>query len=507
MRGTTGGLTVVVTCACLVLGACGDSAPVDPGFEDPASAGDSTGIASVRFTGDYALMTVLGSETRLMVRARDSTDTVVCGTFSPGCASWLLTEPFEWATDMPGVVDLREWGTGLYPNGSVRLTAVADGRAEITVSVAGTADTAVVEVEERARIAWSLTLPGSFRGAAVGVDGTIYVASSEALQALSPEGGEHWRVPMSAQGIPAISEDGTLYATGSNELYHVDTGGTVLWNTPIDGANSAPALAPDGTIYLVNGDGTLHAVDPDGRVRWTFEAPGGLGVNRSPPAIAEDGTVYFGSEDHHLYAVGPDGAELWRFETEGAVRSPSIDRDGTVYFANDRITEWSDSQGRIILADARMFALNAVGTETWSAPIAGDGWAGPAIGFDGTVYIGSMNDGDLYVFSPTGTLEGKLGAQAGHTPIVGGDGSVYRSLSAVTAIDGDGTPRWTFQPGNSASPVPAIGLDGRIYAGTHDGSINELHAFEELGAAHGGWEASPWPQDRGDRANSGRAGG
>ena len=84
MRGTTGGLTVVVTCACLVLGACGDSAPVDPHVEAPATAGDSTGIASVRFTGDYALMTVLGSETRLMVRARDSTDTVVCGTFSPG---------------------------------------------------------------------------------------------------------------------------------------------------------------------------------------------------------------------------------------------------------------------------------------------------------------------------------------------------------------------------------------------------------------------------------------
>jgi outer membrane protein assembly factor BamB len=109
------------------------------------------------------------------------------------------------------------------------------------------------------------------------------------------------------------------------------------------------------------------------------------------------------------------------------------------------------------------------------------------------------------VFAPDGSLLRKVGGGAGHTPIIAADGSIYRSLGAVGAIQGDGTHRWTFQPKNSANPPPAIGFDGTIYAGTHDGSANHLHAFTEVTGNNGGYNAAPWPQERGDRANTGRA--
>jgi hypothetical protein len=152
--GRLAGLAVV-----LALAGCGRDLEVNrPLAEEPA---DSTGVAAVTFYGDYALMTVLGSTERLTVRTRDSTGTTVCGTLSSGCASWVLKEPFHWHMDDAGIVSLQEISTSLYPNGGARLTALAEGRVEITASVADVADTAVVEVVERARIAWSVETLGA----------------------------------------------------------------------------------------------------------------------------------------------------------------------------------------------------------------------------------------------------------------------------------------------------------------------------------------------------------
>ena len=154
-----------------------------------------------------------------------------------------------------------------------------------------------------------------------------------------------------------------------------------------------------------------------------------------------------------------------------------------------------------------MFALNPDGTERWSAALEGEVWAGPAIGFDGTLYMGTYNQGGAtYVFAPDGSLLRKVPSRAIHTPIVAGDGSIYYSGGAVAAFDRDGAPKWSFRPENFAGPAPAIGFDGRIYAGASDDDyVHTLYAFEEEAANNGGYQSAPWPQERGDRANTGRA--
>src|SRR5689334_15014636 len=87
--------------------------------------------------------------------------------------------------------------------------------------------------------------------------------------------------------------------------------GTVLWT--YYGGNdiySAPALAPDGTIYLVS-DAGLCAVTNNGVVasnRWCFPA-GGL----SSPAIGSDGTIYIVGGNGDLDAINPDGSEKWAY--------------------------------------------------------------------------------------------------------------------------------------------------------------------------------------------------
>jgi hypothetical protein len=57
----------------------------------------------------------------------------------------------------------------------------------------------------------------------------------------------------------------------------------------------------------------------------------------------------------------------------------------------------------------------------------------------------------------------------------------------------------------SSGLAPAIGLDGVVYAGSDDGAHYKVHAFTELRANNGAYDRAPWPQSRGDPANTGRA--
>jgi hypothetical protein len=66
---------------------------------------------------------------------------------------------------------------------------------------------------------------------------------------------------------------------------------------------------------------------------------------------------------------------------------------------------------------------------------------------------------------------------------------------------------WSAVLEGNVAASPAIGFDSTVYAGASDdsgGPYNVL-AFVELGTNNGGYHASPWPKERGGRANTGRA--
>ena len=41
-------------------------------------------------------------------------------------------------------------------------------------------------------------------------------------------------------------------------------------------APAAPAVAPDGTIYIGNGGGFLNAINADGTLKWATKAGGSM---------------------------------------------------------------------------------------------------------------------------------------------------------------------------------------------------------------------------------------
>ncbi len=157
------------------------------------------------------------------------------------------------------------------------------------------------------------------------------------------------------------------------------------------------------------------------------------------------------------------GALEWSYTTGGAVylSSPAIGADGTVYIGS---------------TDGSLYALyptpsGTVGALKWSFTTGGAVDASPAIGADGTVYIGSNND-NVYAISPSGALTWSyptLGA-VDASPAIGADGTVYigstdGSLYALypTPSGTFGALKWSCPTGGPVNASPAIGMDGTVY--------------------------------------------
>ena len=78
------------------------------------------------------------------------------------------------------------------------------------------------------------------------------------------------------------------------------------------------------------------------------------------------------------------GTVLWEFETGDAVSSPAIGSDGTVYVGS---------------ADNKLYAINGKsGDKLWEFETGSQVNSSPAIGSDGTVYVGSW-DNKLYAIN------------------------------------------------------------------------------------------------------------
>jgi outer membrane protein assembly factor BamB len=256
---------------------------------------------------------------------------------------------------------------------------------------------------------------------AIGDDGTIYFGISHIfpdhgyITALYPNGTLKWEYPTDhvVYSSPAIGDDGIVYC-GSHDTYLYalyPNNGTLKWRYKTGHwIRTAPCIADDGTIYVVSLDYYLHAVNPDGTMKWKTDVGAG-----TSPTIGQDGTIYAGSSN--LHAINPtDGSVKWTFNAGGAMRggTPCNSVDGTIYFG----THIGDT------GNGELIAVNSDGTEKWRRSI-GAVESAPAIGEDGTVYIGS-NNGYLYAFGPldpnaplaptiTGLTSGKPGAEYEYT--------------------------------------------------------------------------------------------
>ncbi|MDP7011282.1 MAG: PQQ-binding-like beta-propeller repeat protein, partial [Verrucomicrobiota bacterium] len=260
-----------------------------------------------------------------------------------------------------------------------------------------------------------------------------------------------------------------------------------------------PAITNDGTIIGGSNGGKLVAFRPDGSEKWSFTDGDGI---RSTPAIGADGTVYVGTLKNSLVALDPaNGNVLWRYTatstgggTEG-MRSPGIAADGTIYIgstADDTLYEVDDEkylEPGLPRAGAPYFEVlltQAASDHKWRYDSTDKIWGSPAIAPDGTIYIGSDDDG-LHAVNPTdGTRKWRFdcGGKVYSSPALALDGTIYvgslesDTIWAITDSGASGTQKGKYVTGGDVRSSPAIGVDGTVYCGSND---DKLYAFTDNG--------------------------
>jgi outer membrane protein assembly factor BamB len=144
--------------------------------------------------------------------------------------------------------------------------------------------------------------------------------------------------------------------------------------------------------------------------------------------------------------------------------SPAIGSNGTIY-----IGSW----------DKNLYAINPDGTEKWSFMTGNYVWSSPAIGSDGTIYTDS-GDNKLYAINPDGTEKWSFatGSNVHSSPAIGSDGTIYVGSTdgKLYAINSDGTEKWSFAIVFNVHSSPAIGSDGTIYVGSTDGKLYAINS-------------------------------
>jgi len=355
---------------------------------------------------------------------------------------------------------------------------------------------------------------------AVAPDGTVYIANFQGnLFALRDPGqGDSlemlWRFhpanSSSLHSTPAVGRDGTVYLGFSARGTTPDQQATlyalrgpasngepqIAWKVDIGngGQTSSPMLGSDD-IYIVNGQGKLFVVMPDGTVKWTAQAGP---VLKGSPAMGYGPTVYIPSTDGKLYAVDPpasggrEGSVRWTFDfgehlgptplvtTQpapgapgggggasgiGSGASPTVAQDGTIFIGAN---------------NSNMYAIRPDGSLKWlfeaERELAGI-WTTPCLDIDerflyfgankGGVYALNTSDGSLaWRFNIYGSIYASLALDNRKTLFVG---STVGHLFALDSRNGE--PIFDYDVGQQVWSAPAILPNGSLVIGDRTGRI------------------------------------
>lgn len=153
------------------------------------------------------------------------------------------------------------------------------------------------------------------------------------------------------------------------------------------------------------------------------------------------------------------GRIAWTFNTGAEVyySTPALGSDGTIYVGNG------------LHGPGALFALSRDGKQKWKLNIDPAVYS-PTIGADGTIYVQDTTS-TLHAVRPDGTEKWRFPLAAywtlGQTsPAIASDGTVYIAGDGVYAIGEDGKQRWHFSdPADARAAIrtaPAIAADGSI---------------------------------------------
>ncbi|HEX7070066.1 MAG TPA: PQQ-binding-like beta-propeller repeat protein [Rhodothermales bacterium] len=160
----------------------------------------------------------------------------------------------------------------------------------------------------------------------------------------------------------------------------------------------------------------------------------------------------------------------WLFElTSLTYSSPAVGGDGTIYIGADR----------------RVFAVNPDGSLRWETEVGGNVISSPAIGQDGLVYVGSRDKNVYALDQRTGQIRWTFTTlrEVWSSAAIGPNGTVYIGSfdGTLYALDPrTGAVRWGVFVGGDVVSSPAVGEDGTVYFGSSNGLLSAVSATGQL---------------------------
>jgi peptide/nickel transport system permease protein len=149
-------------------------------------------------------------------------------------------------------------------------------------------------------------------------------------------------------GGPAVAADGSVYILSkTGTLHSLNSDGSVKWSAsiPANGVGT-PGLDADGNIYVSDMLGALTSFTPTGEQRWRLEVPESLEAT-SGPVIGNNNIAYY-VVIGNIRAVSTDGVLLW--DTNAFSRrvpfTPVIDPDENLVFLRNTIIDASTGEVR-----------------------------------------------------------------------------------------------------------------------------------------------------------------
>ena len=222
---------------------------------------------------------------------------------------------------------------------------------------------------------------------------------------------------------------------------------------------TSPIIDAFGTIYLSTRN-VMYAINPDQSIKWSFAYdPTGTTLSQnyySNPVVASDGNVYicaaYNTHQSCLLLIPPNASgnvTPYVFSSPnglpfgvGYYSSPCINETNTLFVGGyDRLRAFDISTQSFIWSGKYYHTYNPGISATTENPK-----TSPAIGLDGTIYIGSVGISNDVFF---------------------GKNSIWTLLRAYDPVQTTGntnvSPKWTSVQMTFPGGSPTIGADGTIY--------------------------------------------
>jgi outer membrane protein assembly factor BamB len=331
----------------------------------------------------------------------------------------------------------------------------------------------------------------------------VLLLSALFLSACGSGAGESWA------GISSVNTGAdSLYVAFNERVVALNpTSGAVEWEYPDKTSSNvrfyAVPVVDNGTIYIGDYEGRMHAIDTSGKEKWVYESPkktviGPLSLTAKDRVISgaaiDSDLVFFGLGSRNVVAVSREtGQEVWKFNTGHGVWATPLYLPANPDDPNSQATLY------VLSLDHYIYAIEPeTGQELWRKNLGGAApgnlvydstrnwayvgtftsellavdlttheivyrfkaddwlWDGPALDGD-MLYFGDLA-GSLYALRITDSgfqqVWKKKVAQDGirATPLVTGDTVIVGSKDdRVYAVSKeDGSSRWTMNTGGQA---------------------------------------------------------